>query len=845
MAHDVFISYASGDKPIADAICATLESHAIKCWIAPRDILPGQPFAQAILNAISLSKIFILVFSSKANISPYIIREVDRAVKNGIPIIPFRIEDVKPVHDLEFYLSTPHWLDALTPPLEAHILKLTKLVHYYLEEFEFAGSSGTIKHHPYAQFSAIPTSGKVPLEVTFRDESAGNPTKFLWEFGDGSTSSDQNPVHFFKTPGTYSVKLTIWNPDGMNTAEYQDFIVALPRIIPDARFSGDITSGKVPLEVTFRDESAGDPTQFLWEFGDGTTSSDQNPVHVYKKPGTFSVKLSISNPDGTNTTEYPDFISVLPIILPEARFSADIISGNEPLKVTFRDESAGNPTKFLWEFGDGSTSSDKNPVHLYKEPGTYSVRLSASNMDGTNTTEHLDFISVLPSIVPEARVSADVPSEKEPRQILVKRKPSARWLQYFIILFAVVGIVFFSLNFFNIPGLRSPVEEPPSGGSPLPSITDQNESRNDVFPATGNNSSLATTLPEQQEQQEVTIPVRLDEYGVALKWKFKTGSNNLVASPSLANGNVYIGSGNGDVFALDATSGAVQWKYPTGKAVYTSSTIADGMLYTGSSHEIYALDALSGAFIWKYKISGDIHSTPAVANGIVYFGGGGPGDTNVYALDSRLGTVIWKYPVGNDIDSSPAVANGVVYIGCKDTYLYALNATSGVLNWKYKTGGHVDSSPAVANGVVFFGSRDSNVYAMNAASGILNWKYRTEGPIVSSPEVVNGVVYIGSDDTYLYALDAIKGTLRWKYKNNVFVDSSPAVEDEVVYFGSYDTNVYALDARSGTFLWNYPTGNYIDSSPAVADGVVYIGSHDSYVYALDSCPLSGCRESQI
>ena len=125
MAHDVFISYSKRDKTVADAICAALEANRIRCWIAPRDIEPGRTWAGAISEAIPLSKLFILVFSSGANGSPQVIREVTKAANCEITIIPFRVDEVEPTGDLDFYIRSLHWLDALTPPMEAHIETLS------------------------------------------------------------------------------------------------------------------------------------------------------------------------------------------------------------------------------------------------------------------------------------------------------------------------------------------------------------------------------------------------------------------------------------------------------------------------------------------------------------------------------------------------------------------------------------------------------------------------------------------------------------------------------------------------------------------------------------------------
>jgi len=124
MAHNVFISYSSQDKPVADAVCAALERVRIRCWIAPRDVQPGRSFAGEITRAIQHSKVLVLIFSTHSNQSEQVLREVQLAANSHLHIVQFRIQDVIPSDDLEYYLSAPHWLDALTPPLENHLGRL-------------------------------------------------------------------------------------------------------------------------------------------------------------------------------------------------------------------------------------------------------------------------------------------------------------------------------------------------------------------------------------------------------------------------------------------------------------------------------------------------------------------------------------------------------------------------------------------------------------------------------------------------------------------------------------------------------------------------------------------------
>jgi len=144
MSHDVFISYPSANKALADAICHHLESRGIRCWIAPRDILPGENYAKALYDAIDTSKVFLLVFSGNTNNSPHIMSEVQRAFNQNRVIIPFRTENILPSTALQYYIGTAHWLDAITPPLEDKIEKLAETIHKFIggPHLTLGGSGG-------------------------------------------------------------------------------------------------------------------------------------------------------------------------------------------------------------------------------------------------------------------------------------------------------------------------------------------------------------------------------------------------------------------------------------------------------------------------------------------------------------------------------------------------------------------------------------------------------------------------------------------------------------------------------------------------------------------------------
>jgi len=150
MGPEVFISYAVEDRSTADAVCATLEARHTKCWIAPRDVLPGMDYAQAIVEAISQSRAMVLIFSSRSNHSPHVRREVERAVSGGIPILPFRIEDVPPSPSLEYYIGAVCCLDAFTPPLEGHLRRLATMMG------PLVSRKGPVGERPDARYNRVP-----------------------------------------------------------------------------------------------------------------------------------------------------------------------------------------------------------------------------------------------------------------------------------------------------------------------------------------------------------------------------------------------------------------------------------------------------------------------------------------------------------------------------------------------------------------------------------------------------------------------------------------------------------------------------------------------------------------
>jgi PKD repeat protein len=247
---------------------------------------------------------------------------------------------------------------------------------------------------PRAQFLAFPRQGTAPLTVLFVDLSQGSPASRVWDFGDGSTSTERFPLHTYKSAGRYTVKLTVSNSAGSDTLTRENYITVNPENPPKAQFVAYPRQGKAPLSVLFLDLSRGNPSSRVWDFGDGSTSTDRFPVHTYENSGKYTVRLSVSNSGGSDTLTREDYIIVMASRPPNAQFTASPHEGTAPLTVTFRDVSRGSPTSRLWDFGDGFTSTEPAPVHTYTAAGKYTVTLTVANDAGSDTAVMKEFISV-------------------------------------------------------------------------------------------------------------------------------------------------------------------------------------------------------------------------------------------------------------------------------------------------------------------------------------------------------------------------------------------------------------------------------------------------------------------
>ncbi|HRH59775.1 MAG TPA: PKD domain-containing protein, partial [Chitinophagaceae bacterium] len=268
-----------------------------------------------------------------------------------------------------------------------------------------------------ADFTANITEGCTPLVVLFRDASAGIPTEWKWDLGNGAIASQRNPSAVYITPGKYTIKLTVKNSNGEDSVTKVDYITV--HASPEVNFSGNPLSGCVPVTVQFSDSShtnEGILQTWSWDFGDGTASSLPNPLHTYSLPDTFNVTLIVTNSFGCISSQLKQaYIQVADSVKAAFDYTYTNIC-QAPSTINFRDISQSPPLTYKWDFGDGGTSSQSSPSHTFLTSGSYQVKLVAANsagcIDSTTQTINIgsqtaDFIVASGTCVNEPVVMQD------------------------------------------------------------------------------------------------------------------------------------------------------------------------------------------------------------------------------------------------------------------------------------------------------------------------------------------------------------------------------------------------------------------------------------------------------
>jgi eukaryotic-like serine/threonine-protein kinase len=370
-------------------------------------------------------------------------------------------------------------------------------------------------------------------------------------------------------------------------------------------------------------------------------------------------------------------------------------------------------------------------------------------------------------------------------------------------------------------------------------------------------------------------------------WTFETGGP-IYSSPTLHADGVFVGSGDGNLYAVDVNTGIERWRFGTGGAVDSAPAVADGVVYAVSRDgSLYAVDASDGTLRWSYATGGERKldfwdfylSDPLVVDDVVVFGSG---DGAIHALDRGTGELRWRLVTGQVVHAAPVVGDGLIYVGGFDGILRALRPETGEVAWQFETEGNpgfprgdIQRAVALVDGVLYFGSRDYRLYALDATDGRELWSLEESGGwIIATPLVTDTHVFFGaSDGQRFYALERSTGRVEWTLPVFTRVFGTAVSVGGLVVFGGFNGKLMAVDPGSGEMRWSFQTPasralfetvydaeggltqemramyddgrgrqaemrllelGSIPATPAVRGSMVYFGSTEGVLYALDT-----------
>jgi outer membrane protein assembly factor BamB len=337
-------------------------------------------------------------------------------------------------------------------------------------------------------------------------------------------------------------------------------------------------------------------------------------------------------------------------------------------------------------------------------------------------------------------------------------------------------------------------------------------------------------------------------------WRHPT-EGAIRSTPAVTARRIYVGSGDGGLYAVDRATGRTVWRFAAGDPVTASPAVAGGLVVAAThGGRLFAVDEETGRLRWSRRTGAALPfntypagawdvwaSSPTVTGATVVIGGA---DGMIYALDLATGKARWAFRTGGRVRATPAVADGTVIVGSWDGRVYALDLATGQERWVHRTIGDtldsgkfgfdrraLQSSPAIAEGRVFVGSRDGGLYALDARTGKREWRASHRGSwVVGSPAVKDGTVYVGSSDgQFVQAVDAATGTERWRFETRANVLSSPVLVRNLVIVGTEANDspwgdLLALEAATGKLRWRIRCEEALYSSPVAVDSMLYVGT---------------------
>jgi outer membrane protein assembly factor BamB len=617
-------------------------------------------------------------------------------------------------------------------------------------------------------------------------------------------------------------------------------ILDVPAASLQANFYSDVTSGNMPLTVRFTDtstDSAHELTATKTGYStyinnrvavapDGTTRFDfaMNPTLLIEQlrfvlnwgEHPSDLDLHLQTPEIEGQTYHVYFADRgLSTDLPYAMLDQDVTTGFGPETITIHQLFSGLYYIYVYQYSaEGTLAASDASIQIYNDQGL----LHSLNIPRTGDGRYWNVATVDGENGRIAIINQIQDTNPAVQLATVRTKVPARTSD--------TGIANWSWTFGdgNTSSLQHPVHTYQQSGVYTVSLKVTND------------------VGIQHTRTRTDYITVSGVHPGSLKWSLQLATGEdppfVRSSPALSHdeGTLYIGANNGNVYAVNAETGLVNWEFNTGGPVRSSPTVAgDGTVYVGSNNgTLYALDPENGSKKWEIATGGAIWSSPAVGeDGSIFVSSN---DGKLYAR-TALGIEKWTTELGGGFLSSPVIGvGGMVHLGSEEGLFFAVSPDNGNVIWEFNAGWTVYGAAAIGpDGTVYATSNDGQVFALDSTNGGQKWSRNLGTSLYSSPALGEDRLYFGGRNGIFYALALADGAELWTKSTEGPILSSPTLgSDNVIYFGGYDRKVHAVDTE-GNSVWSHETGGEVFSSPVVAqDGVVYVGSHDGSLYALRS-----------
>jgi outer membrane protein assembly factor BamB len=316
-------------------------------------------------------------------------------------------------------------------------------------------------------------------------------------------------------------------------------------------------------------------------------------------------------------------------------------------------------------------------------------------------------------------------------------------------------------------------------------------------------------------------------------WTFKT-DGSAYRSPAVVAGIAYLGSADGNLYALDVDTGAEQWRFQGDSAMESTPTVADGTVYiTSDNGTFYAIDAETGELRWQFE-QAIIQNYSAIAFDTTIVVGND--NAEVIGLDTATGEQRWAITLGSPIMRTPGADGGTFYAASADGKLYALNATGGSTIWTFDTGDPDVGTPSIVNGTVYFTHHAGKIVSvLDAATGEELSQFDAPSPDIgmAPPTIADDGFYVASGDMHYYKLDRTDGSVVWSFPLAAESYACPVVADGIMYASGNDGLLHALDAETGEELWTVPLDGAVSFGPSLAGGMLYVSTDTGTLYAIE------------